>query len=143
MRIELHRLDQDFHLQAVNEDGLTAETDGSPAIGGHNLALRPMQMLLAALGSCSAIDVIHLLRKQRQELQDLRVIVTGERDANVTPAPFTAIHVHYILYGEVAQHKAERAVNLSMEKLCSVKLMLDKAAAITWSWEVGQSAEQV
>lgn len=135
MTVELTRLDDDFHLQAANEDGLTVETDGSPSIGGHNQALRPMQMLLVSLGSCSAIDVIHLLRKQRQELRDIKVTVTGERDADKTPSPFTAIHVHYALFGEVADNKAERAVNMSMEKLCSVKIMLDKAAKITWSWE--------
>ncbi|NRA49072.1 MAG: OsmC family protein [Phaeodactylibacter sp.] len=135
MKIELTRLDEDFHLQASNEDDLTVETDGSPAIGGHNNAQRPMQMLLASLGSCSAIDVIHLLRKQRQELRDIKITVTGERDTSKTPAPFTAIHVHYTLFGEVADNKAERAVNMSMEKLCSVKVMLEKAAEITWSWE--------
>lgn len=135
MRIELTRLDEDFHLQAANEDGLTVEADGSPAIGGHNKALRPMQMLLASLGSCSAIDVISLLRKQRQPLDNIKIIVTGEREPDQTPSPFTAIHVHYILFGDIADNKAERAVNLSMEKLCSVKLMLDKAADITWSWE--------
>jgi putative redox protein len=94
-----------------------------------------MQMLLASLGSCSAIDVIHLLRKQRQELEDIKIIVTGERDPEAIPSPFTAIHVHYILYGNIADNKAERAVNRSMEKLCSVKIMLEKAAEITWSWE--------
>lgn len=135
MKVELTRLDDDFHLQAANEDGLTVETDGSPSIGGHNKALRPMQMLLASLGSCSAIDVIHLLRKQRQELRDIKVTVTGERDTTKTPSPFTAINVHYTLYGNIADNKAERAVSMSMEKLCSVKIMLDKAAQITWSWE--------
>jgi len=142
MRVELTRLDQDFHLQASNEDGLTIESDGSPDIGGHNRGLRPMQMLLASLGSCSAIDVIHLLRKQRQELEDIKITVTGERDTDAIPSPFTAIHVHYVLYGNVAENKAERAVNRSMEKLCSVKIMLDKAATITWSWEFGKSEGQ-
>ena len=60
MKITLHRLDDAFHMQSTNEDGLTVESDGSPAIGGHNKAMRPMQMVLAALGSCSSIDVIHL-----------------------------------------------------------------------------------
>jgi putative redox protein len=142
MRVELTRLDQDFHLQASNEDGLAIESDGSPDIGGHNRGLRPMQMLLASLGSCSAIDVIHLLRKQRQELKDIKITVTGERDTDAIPSPFTAIHVHYVLYGNVAENKAERAVNRSMEKLCSVKIMLDKAAKITWSWEFGDSKGQ-
>jgi putative redox protein len=136
MKIELARLDQDFHLEAVNETGARLESDGAPDIGGHNLGLRPMQMVLAALGSCSAIDVILMLRKQRQQLDDIKVTVTAEREKDKFPALFTDIHVHYRLYGPIAPNKAERAVNLSMEKLCSVKKLLDATAKITWSWEV-------
>ena len=136
MKITLNRIDQDFHFEAVNEDGLSIHADGSPAIGGHNKAVRPMQMLLSSLASCSAIDVVHLLRKQKQELKNIKIEVKGEREEGKIPAVFTDIHVHYILYGDVAENKAKRAVGLSMEKLCSVKQMLDKAANITWSWEV-------
>jgi putative redox protein len=136
MKVTLERLDQDFNFEIKNEDGLSVHTDASEDIGGHNRGMRPMQMLLAALASCSAIDVVHLLRKQRQELNDIKVEVTGQREPNVTPSPFTDIHVHFNMYGEVKENKAERAVNRSMEKLCSVKIMLDKAATITWSYEV-------
>jgi putative redox protein len=136
MKITLNRIDQDFHFEAVNEEGLSIQADGSPAIGGHNKAVRPMQMLLSSLASCSAIDVVHLLRKQKQELNNIKIEVKGEREAGKIPAVFTDIHLHYILYGEINTNKAKRAVNLSMEKLCSVKQMLDKAANITWSWEI-------
>jgi putative redox protein len=136
MKIELSRLDQDFHLEAVNETGVRLESDGAPDIGGHNKGLRPMQMVLAALGSCSAIDVILLLRKQRQQLDDIKVTVTAEREQVKVAALFTDIHVHYRLYGPIDSKKAERAVDLSMDKLCSVKKLLDATAKITWSWEV-------
>ncbi len=139
MKIVLKRLDQDYHLQAVNETGATVESDGAPDIGGHNKGLRPMQMVLAALGSCSAIDVIYMLRKLRQQLDDIQVIVTAEREKDKTPSLFTDIHVHYLLSGPVQEKKAERAVNLSMEKLCSVKKLLEPTAKITWSWEVRES----
>ena len=135
MKLSLHRLDDAFHMQAVNEDGLTVETDGTPAIGGHNKALRPMQMVLAALGSCSSIDVIHLLNKQRQPLRDIKVDITAQR-ADAIPAVFTDIQVHYQLFGEVDPKKADRACRLSMEKLCSVSKMLEKSVNITWSMEL-------
>jgi putative redox protein len=136
MTINLHRLDDDFHLEATNEDGLTVHTDGSPDIGGHNAAMRPMQLVLAAVGSCSSIDIILLLRKQRQDLQDIRVSVTAQR-RDEEPRLFTAIHVHYTLVGPVDPKKAERACRLSMEKLCSVSLMLKAGGVvITWGYEI-------
>ena len=101
--------------------------------------MRPMEMVLSALGSCSGIDVIHLLRKQRQPIEDIQMTITAEREKDKTPSLFTDIHVHYRLYGQLDEKKVERAVSLSMEKLCSVKLMLDKAVKITWSWEVVRS----
>ncbi|MCB0638740.1 MAG: OsmC family protein [Lewinella sp.] len=136
MKVTLRRIDQDFHMQAANEDGLTVESDGSPSIGGHNLAMRPMQMVLAALGSCSSIDVIHLLNKQRQPLDHIELDVTGQRAEGQVPAVFTDIHVHYRLYGALDEKKVERACRLSMEKLCSVSKMLEKAVKITWDYEV-------
>lgn len=133
MTVNLHRLNDAFHLQATNEDGLTVETDGSEAIGGHNAGMRPMQLVLAAVGSCSSIDIILLLQKQRQDLKDLRIAVTGTR-RDEEPRLFTAIHVAYTLVGNIDEKKAERACRLSMEKLCSVSLML-KAGGVEITWE--------
>lgn len=137
MKIEIKRLDEDFHLQATNEAGLAVESDGAESIGGHGRGMRPMQILLSALGSCSTIDVIYLLRKQRQQLDDIQLTITAEREKDKTPSLFTDIHVHYKLFGPLEEKKVKRAVDLSMEKLCSVKLMLEKAVKITWSWEIG------
>lgn len=136
MKIDIHRIDDAFHLQAVNEDGNTIETDGSPDIGGGGKGMRPMQVVLAALGSCSSIDVILLLRKQKQDLRDIRVSIEAEREADKTPSLFTNIHVHYQLFGAIDDKKAHRAVSLSMEKLCSVAKILEKTATIKWSYEV-------
>ncbi|WP_020537806.1 OsmC family protein [Lewinella cohaerens] len=135
MKVTLERLDDAYHMQASNEDGLTVHTDGSPEIGGHNLAMRPMQMVLAALGSCSSIDIIYLLNKQRQPLRDIKIELNGER-VDTTPKVFKAIHVHYKLFGDLDEKKAERACRLSMEKLCSVSMMLEKSVDITWSYEI-------
>ena len=92
MKIELRRLDDAFHMEAVNELGNTITTDGAPDIGGGNKAFRPMQLMLAGLGSCSSIDVILLLRKQKQALEDIHVTVTAEREQAKTPSLFTHIH---------------------------------------------------
>ncbi|MEM9931276.1 MAG: OsmC family protein [Bacteroidota bacterium] len=136
MTLHLHRLDQDFNLQATNEDGLTMQFDGGEAIGGHNLAFRPMQAVLAAVGSCSSIDIILLLRKQRQDLKDLRIRLDAQRREEA-PRLFTAIHIVYTLVGDIDEKKAERACRLSMEKMCSVSLMLKAGGVdITWAFEV-------
>lgn len=136
MKIVLNRINENFHFEAVNEHGLKVHSDGSVEIGGHNLAMRPMQMVLAALGSCSAIDVVSLLRKQRQEPTDIQITVSAQRETQKVPSLFTDIHVHYALTGNLDEKKVERAVNLSMNKLCSVKQLLDKTANITWAWKV-------
>jgi putative redox protein len=136
MKIELSRLSGDFHLQAVNETGNTVEVDASPDIGGTNKGMRPMQMLLSALGSCSAIDVILILKKKRQELRDIKITVTGEREEGAIPAVFNAIHVHFDIFGPVDPAKAERAIQLSLEKYCSVTRMVEKMATISWSFDM-------
>lgn len=136
MKIELKRLDDAFHIQASNEEGRTVETDGSPDIGGHNQAMRPMQLLLSAIGSCSAIDVIHFLKKQRQHLEDIQITVTAGREKDKVPSLFTDINVFFNLYGQIDEKKAERAVNLSMEKYCSVAKILEKTAVISWEYAI-------
>lgn len=135
MKMHLKRIDDAFHLQATAEDGHIAYTDGSPDIGGHNLAMRPMQMVLVALGSCSSIDIIYLLNKQRQPLDDFEIEITAQR-ADAIPAVFTDIQIHYILTGALDAKKVERACSLSMEKLCSVSKMLEKSVNITWSYTI-------
>ena len=136
MTVNLQRLDNSFHLQATNEHGRTIETDAGPATGGHDAGMRPMQVLLSAVGGCSSIDIIMLLQKQRQDLKDIRIAVTGTR-RDEEPRIFTAIHVAYTLVGDIDEKKAERACRLSMEKMCSVSLMLKAGGVeITWEYEV-------
>jgi len=136
MKITLKRLDDMYHLQAINEDGRTIETDGAPAIGGGNKAFRPMQLLLAAAGSCSSIDLISILKKQKQDLKDLHVEVTAEREKDKTPAVFTEVHLHYILTGNLDEEKVKRALNLAVEKYCSVVKILEKTAQVTYTYEI-------
>lgn len=136
MKIKLERIDDAYHMLATNESGNTVETDGSPAIGGSNKAMRPMQMLVAALGGCSSIDVINLLEKMRQPLKDIKMEVNGERVEGEVPSLFTKINIHYQLFGDIDEQKAEKAIRLSVEKYCSVGLIIGKSADITWSYEI-------
>ena len=98
-----------------------------------------MQLLLAAAGSCSSIDIIMILKKQKQELKDIEVEVTAEREKDNVPALFTDIHIHFKLSGQVTEEKAKRAVSLSMEKYCSVVKTLEKTARVTSSFEIIES----
>lgn len=136
MKIEIKRLDDAYHLEASNDTGNTVRTDGSPSIGGSNKGMRPMQLLLSAMGTCSAIDVISILKKQRQPLENIEVSVEGQRAEGQVPAVFTDIHVHYRLFGQINEEKARHAVELSVEKYCSVSKMLEKTANITWDVEI-------
>jgi putative redox protein len=137
MEITIQRLKEDepFHLRASNAKGNTIDLDGGSDIGGLNLGMSPMETLLTSAGSCSAMDVIYVMRKQRQVLRDLKVSVKGER-TETHPKVFTDIHLHFDLYGEIDPAKAERAVSLSVEKYCTCIRMIEKMAKITYDFTV-------
>jgi putative redox protein len=136
MKIQIERLNDAVHLRATNEEGATVEMDGSPAVGGENKGFRPMQMLLAALGGCSTIDIVSILRKQRQSVDDIAITVEGEREPGVEPSLFRTIHVHFTLKGNLDEDKVRKAVDLSMEKYCSVAKTLEQTATITYGFSV-------
>lgn len=132
MHIDLHRVEAPFHFEARNDSGNTIHFDASPEIGGQNKGVRPMQSLLMALGGCSGIDVVSILQKQKQVLQDFRIAIDGNRQQGVEPSLFETIHMIYHLSGEIDPAKAKRAVDLSMEKYCSVAKTLEQTATITY-----------
>ena len=136
MKILLKRLNEDFHLEATNESGNTVHIDASPAIGGGGQGARPMELLIMGLGGCSSIDIISILKKSRQPLDDIQVEINAEREQGKEPALFTTIHAHYILKGDLQDAQVKRAVDLSLEKYCSVARVLEKSATITWSYEI-------
>ena len=135
MDILIQRINDAFHMRATNEDGQSLEMDATPDIGGEGKGMRPMQVVLSALGGCSSIDVIHILRKQRQPLQDFSVKLHAERVDSI-PKVFKEIHVEYILTGALDPAKVEKAISLSMEKYCSVTKMLEPTVNITWSYKI-------
>ena len=123
-------------MEAVNEGGNKVHMDASPDIGGTDHGFRPMQMLLAALGGCSTIDLIAILKKQKQPLEDIKITITGEREKGVVPSLFTEAHVHFTLYGNLDEDKVKKAVVLALEKYCSVAKTLEKTAKVTHSIEI-------
>ena len=136
MKMKLKRVDDAYHMEATNENGNVTFIDGSPSIGGGNKAMRPMQLLLVSVGGCSSIDIITLLKKQRQQLDDIQVEVTAVREEGKVPSLFEKIHIAFSLYGDLDEKKVERAVNLSAEKYCSVAMILRESAEITWSYAI-------
>ena len=136
MKISIQRLNDAVHMEAKNEDGVTLQMDGTGEIGGINGGFRPMQMLLAAAGGCSAIDVVGILKKQRQNPDDLKIEVTGERVNVKEYSEFKSINIHFILKGDLDEKKVSRAIDLSLNKYCSVSKTLEKTAKITSSFEI-------
>jgi putative redox protein len=131
--IELSRVNDDFGFEATDQNGHTVRMDTSPESGGKNFGVRPMQMLLMGLGGCSAIDVISILKKQRQDVRDYKMVIRGDREAGVEPSLWQDIGIEFHLYGTIDEDKARRAVELSLGKYCSVAATLQKAAAkINW-----------
>jgi putative redox protein len=134
-KIELSRVKGDFGFEATDENGHTVKMDSSPESGGENFGVRPMQMLLMGLGGCSAIDVISILKKQRQDVKDYKMIINGDREKGVEPSLWKDISIEFHLYGNIDRDKAMRAAELSIGKYCSVSATLEKAGA-NIKWEV-------
>lgn len=110
--------------------------DGPEEIGGHNLGVRPMEMLLLGMGGCTTVDVISILKKMREDVTDCRCEVSGVR-ADEHPKIFTDIHIHFIISGNnLDEKKVEKAITLSAERYCSASLMLGKAAKVTHDFEI-------
>src|SRR5687767_8904488 len=132
MKIKVKRLNDKFHMEASNEEGNTIQMDSAPDIGGEGKGMRPRQMLLAALGGCSAIDVLLILRKQKQDILDFNVEVDGESEKVQDHSLFRDITLHFIIKGNIDYDKIERAVKLSIDKYCSVSKTLEPTAKINY-----------
>jgi putative redox protein len=110
--------------------------DGAPEVGGENTGMRPMEMLLMSMGSCSAMDVVFIARRARQDISACVVEVTGER-AETVPKVFTSIHVHYKVSGKnLDEQQIVRAITMSADKYCSVAAMMKQATQVTHDYEI-------
>jgi len=117
--------------------GHSVVMDGPPDLGGRNLGVRPMEMLLLGVGGCSSFDVMAMLEKSRQKVTDCRVEMSAER-ADAVPSVFTKIHLHFVVTGvDLKESQVRRAVELSAEKYCSASIMLGSAGVeISHDFEV-------
>lgn len=133
--IEINRVSGDYGFEAKDASGHVVRMDTSAETGGANFGVRPMQMLLMGLGGCSGIDIVSILKKQRQELVDFKTTIEGVRQAGVEPSLWQNVNIKFELTGNIDKEKAERAVALSMDKYCSVAETL-RQAGCNLTWEV-------
>jgi putative redox protein len=136
IHIQVERVDDAFHFVGRNSRGNTVHMDVGPEDGGTGQGAGPMQTLLIALGGCSGIDIVSILKKGRQEITAFRVDFEAEREQDAVPSPYKRIHAHYTLEGNLDPDKVRRAIELSLTKYCSVAKTLECTAEITYSFSV-------
>jgi putative redox protein len=130
------KLNQGVSFIAESGSGHSITTDGSPELGGKNLGPRPMELVLMGTGACSAFDVVLILRRGRQDVQDCVVELEAER-AESDPKVFTHIHLNYTVTGKnLDPDRVARAIQLSSDKYCSASAMLAKTARITHDFKI-------
>ena len=135
MKITLRRKSAPFHFEATNDRDMVVSMDSSRNIGGLDKGASPMEMILMGLGGCASIDLGLILSKQKQTLDDFELKIIGERDD--TPAKaFKSIQLDYTLYGNLDESKIERALDLTLNKYCSVALSLSKSITVSYSFKV-------
>ena len=137
--VKIKRTNNDLKLEATNENGNLVTMDGSEAIGGSNLGFRPMQLLLSAIGGCSAIDIISILKKQKQIITDFEIEVEGDRQKIEEFSLWKTITLHFKISGEVDFEKADKAIKLSLNKYCSVSKTLEPTATVNYKLTVNNT----
>ena len=128
MKITLERVNENFHFQLKNERGHIVNVDARPDFGGNDMGPSPMELVLMSVASCSGIDMISILKKQRQEITSFKAEVEGERVQVGEAKPFKNIYVTFFLEGTINEEKAQRAAQLSFEKYCSVAKTVEPTA---------------
>lgn len=125
-------------LQFVGQSGTNHAIvmDGSPEYGGQNSGMRPMELLLVALGGCSGMDIVSILSKKKQDVRGVEINVIGKQ-AEDYPKRFIEIQVEFIIKGKsISEEAVKRAIELSMEKYCSVKATLEHSAKVIHSYKI-------
>ncbi|MBS1579540.1 MAG: OsmC family protein [Bacteroidetes bacterium] len=135
IKVELQRVDDAFAFEAKDAANHIIKFDAAKEIGGNNSGVRPMQTLLMSLGSCSGIDIVSILKKQKQTINSFNIIIEGEREQGKEPALWKYVKVVFKFDGNVDAEKARKACALSIDKYCSVAATL-RAAGCTIEWEV-------
>lgn len=127
---------------AETGSGHMLNMDGAPEAGGRNLAPRPMELLLAGTGGCTAFDVMLILKKSRQQVSGCEVALKADRAAE-DPKVFTRISFHFKVSGkDLKPDVVDRAIHLSAEKYCSASIMLGQTAKIEHTWEIIETSTE-
>jgi len=125
-------------LQFVGQagSGHAIVLDSDPAVGGQNSGLRPMELLAIGLGGCSGMDVASILRKKKEKLTGLEISVEGKK-AEDYPQKYTDMHIEFVVKGrDISEEAVKKAIDLSMNKYCSVKATLEGTATITFNYRI-------
>ena len=130
MKVTLNRLNDNFHFELKNERGHIVNVDSRPEFGGNDMGPSPMELVLMGVAGCSAIDMISILKKQRQEITSFKAEVDGERVQVGEAKPFKDIYVVFSLEGNINEDKAAKAAQLSFDKYCSVSKTLEPTATV-------------
>jgi putative redox protein len=141
VNIELTRVEGDFGFEAKDANGNVVRMDSNPELGGKGFGARPMQLMLMGMGGCAGIDIVSILKKQRQTVEGFDMKIEGEREPGVEPSLWKTVNVVFELTGNIDIEKARKACALSIDKYCSVAETLRKAGAQV-SWDVRVIAPQ-
>ena len=132
MKINVNWLGEGFQFEGLNDKGGKVRMDGSDFDNG----LSPMQLLLAGIGGCSAIAVVSILEKQKQPFKSISVEVDGDKQSAGTYSEFKTIHMHFTFTGDLDPNKVQKALDLSIQKYCSVSKALEKTSEISYDFEI-------
>jgi len=130
MKVTLNRVNDAFHFKLKNERGHVVDVDSRAEFGGSDLGASPMELVLMGVAGCSAIDMISILKKQRQEITSFNAEVEGERVQIGEAKPFKNIYLVFSLEGNIKEDKAAKAAQLSFDKYCSVSKTVEPTATI-------------
>ena len=136
MKVRLTQVNGAFHFRGFGPGGQSVDTD-SPDDGSTPKGVSPLQLIPIALGSCSAVDVVSILKKGRQPLEALEIEVSAERDGGKPISMITAIHIHFMATGALDPDKVERAVRLAVSRYCTVAALIKATVHISASFSVG------
>ena len=143
IEINVNRVHGDFGFEATAPNGHTIKMDTSPESGGTNFGIRPMQVLLMGMGGCGGIDIVMILKKQRQVIDHFSMKIEGERESGKEPSLWENVQIVFELAGNIDVDKAERAVELAMKKYCSVAETLRRGGTnLSWSVRVNEITTQ-
>lgn len=135
--VTLERQQADYHFRAVNADGLVVDIDDATAYeNGKGSGVGPMQLLVMAIGGCSGVDIVSILKKARQTFKTFTIRVNGTKPDGVSPSVFEHIKITYQFEGDLDEKRVRRAVDLSLGKYCSVARILESTARIEYDFSI-------